>query len=183
MIFRAAPGRGASPSPSIRRSMNRTRHLRTDSRDSPVRAATRVSGATPPSSAQARTTRARSASDCDAVRLRDKASSDARSASDKTSGTSFGLGTSQAYNLRTFQRLRTLEPRLRRYTTGVSTRHILFYPPVSVSGHKYSWSMARDQLIALAERQHVHDLDAPEDQVRTSRVSVVNSRKLKEKNG
>ena len=88
--------------------MNRTRHLRTVSRDSPVRAATRVSGATPPSSAQASTTRARSASDCDAVRLRDKASSDARSASDKTSGTSFGLGTCQAYNLQTFQRLRTL---------------------------------------------------------------------------
>jgi hypothetical protein len=89
--------------------MNRTRHLRTLSRDSPVRAATRVSGATPPSSAQASTTRARSASDCDAVRFRDKASSDARSASDKTSGTSFGLGTRQAYNLQSFQRLRTLD--------------------------------------------------------------------------
>jgi hypothetical protein len=34
--------------------------------------------------------------------LRDKASSDARSASDNTSGTSFGLDTSQAYNLQTF---------------------------------------------------------------------------------
>ena len=54
---------------------------------------------------------------------------------------------------------------------------------VSVSGRKYSWSMARDELIALAERQHVHDLDAPEGQVRTVRVSVVNCRKLKEKNG
>ena len=71
----APRGRGASPRPSIRRSMKRTRHLRTDSRDSPVR-------------------------------LRDKACSDARSASDKTSGTSFGLGTSQACNLQTFQRLR-----------------------------------------------------------------------------
>ena len=90
VIFRAAPGRGASPRPSSRRSMNRTRHLRTDSRDSPVLAATRVSGATPFSSAQASTTRARSASDCDAVRLRDKASSDARSASDRTSGTASG---------------------------------------------------------------------------------------------
>ena len=86
------PGRGASARASIRPSMNRTRHLRTDSRDSPVRAATRVSGATPPSSAHASTTRARSASDCDAVRLRDSASSDARLASDSTSGTSFGLG-------------------------------------------------------------------------------------------
>ncbi len=84
--------------------MNRTRHLRTDSRDSPVRAATRVSGATPPSSAQASTTRARSASDCDAVRLRDKASSDARSASDRTSGISFGLGTCQAYNLQSYSK-------------------------------------------------------------------------------
>ena len=60
--------------------MNRTRHLRTDSRDRPVRAVTLVSGATPPSSAQASTNRAGSASACDAVRLRDKASSDARSA-------------------------------------------------------------------------------------------------------
>ena len=48
VIFRAAPGRGASPRPSSRRSRNRTRHLRTDSRDSPVLAATRVSGATRP---------------------------------------------------------------------------------------------------------------------------------------
>jgi nucleobase:cation symporter-1, NCS1 family len=32
----------------------------------------------------------------------------ARSASDKTSGTSFGLGTRQAYSLQTLQRLRTL---------------------------------------------------------------------------
>jgi hypothetical protein len=38
----------------------------------------------------------------DAVRFRDSASSDARSASDKTSGTSFGLGTCQAYYLQTF---------------------------------------------------------------------------------
>lgn len=45
--------------------MNRTCHLRTDSRDTQVRAATDVSGATPDSSAQARTTRARSASACD----------------------------------------------------------------------------------------------------------------------
>ena len=102
VIVRAAPGRGASARASIRPCMNRTRHLRTDSRDSPVRAATLVNGATPPSSAQASTTRARSASDCDAVRLRDSASSDARSASDKTSGTSFGLGTRQAYNLQAF---------------------------------------------------------------------------------
>ena len=102
VMVRAAPGLGLSARASIRPSMNRTRHLRTDSRDRPVRAATRVSGATPPSSAQASTTRARSASACNAVRLRDKASSDARSASDNTSGTSFGLGTSQAYNLQTF---------------------------------------------------------------------------------
>ena len=108
VILRAAPGRGASARASIRPSMNRTRHLRTDSRDIPVRAATRVSGATPSSSAQASTTRARSASDCDAVRFRDSATSEARSAPDKTSGTSFGLGTSQAYYLQSFLRLRTL---------------------------------------------------------------------------
>ena len=99
MIFRGAPGRAASARASIRPSVNRTRHLRTVSRDTPVRPATRVSGATPDSSAQASTTRARSASDCDAVRFRDSASSNARSASAKTSGTSFGLGTRQAYYL------------------------------------------------------------------------------------
>jgi hypothetical protein len=33
VIFRVARGRGASSRPSSRRSMNRTRHLRTDSRD------------------------------------------------------------------------------------------------------------------------------------------------------
>jgi hypothetical protein len=103
VILRAAPGRGASARAPIRPSANRTRHLRTVSRDTPVRAATLVSGAAPPSSAQASTTRARPASDCDAVRLRDSASSNARSAPDKTSGTSFGLGTRQAYNLQTFQ--------------------------------------------------------------------------------
>jgi hypothetical protein len=78
VILRAAPGRGASPSAPTRPSRNRTRHLRADSRDIPVRSATRVNGATPPSSAQASTTRGRPASDCDAVRLRDKASSDER---------------------------------------------------------------------------------------------------------
>jgi hypothetical protein len=108
VILRAAPGRGRSPRAPIRPSRNRTRHLRTDSRDSPVCSATLVSGIVPPCSAQASTTRARSATDCDALRLRDKASSDARSASDSTRGTSFGLGTSQAYYLRSFQRLRTL---------------------------------------------------------------------------
>jgi hypothetical protein len=50
----------------------------------------------PSSSAQASTTRARSASDYDAVRFRDRASSDAHSASGRTSGTSLGLGTSRA---------------------------------------------------------------------------------------
>ena len=60
VIFRGAPGRAASPSAPIRPSMNRTRQLRTVSRDAPVRLATRVSGATRRSSAQARTTRARS---------------------------------------------------------------------------------------------------------------------------
>lgn len=36
------------------------------------------------------------------VRFRDNASKDARSASDNTSGTSFGLGASRAYNLQSF---------------------------------------------------------------------------------
>jgi hypothetical protein len=79
VIFRGAPGLGASASPSTQPTRNRTRHLRTGSRDTPVRAATAVNGATPPSSAQASTIRARRASDCDTVRLRTSASSDARS--------------------------------------------------------------------------------------------------------
>jgi hypothetical protein len=62
VIFRGAPGRGTSASPPIRPPMNRTRHLRTDSRDTPVRPATAVSGAVRPSSAQAKTIRARNAS-------------------------------------------------------------------------------------------------------------------------
>lgn len=68
-------GSGASASAPIRPSVNRTRHLRMVSRDTPVRPATPVSGATQPSSAQATTTRARSASDCDAVCCRASASS------------------------------------------------------------------------------------------------------------
>jgi hypothetical protein len=95
VIFRGAPGRFASVRPFIRFFMNRTRHLRTDSRDTPVRPATAVSGATPDSSAQASTTRARSASDCDAVRLRTSASRVARSPRVSSSGTSFGLGIAQ----------------------------------------------------------------------------------------
>jgi hypothetical protein len=82
--------------------MNRTRHLRAVSRDTPVREATAVSGATPPSSAQASTMRARSASDCGAVRLRTKASRASRSPSLSTSETSFGLGLRQAYYLQRY---------------------------------------------------------------------------------
>jgi hypothetical protein len=63
VILRATPGRGASAREPIQPSVNRTRHLQTVSRDTPVRDATRVSGATPSSSAQARTIRARSASE------------------------------------------------------------------------------------------------------------------------
>jgi hypothetical protein len=82
--------------------MKRTRHLRTISRDTPVRAATLVSGATPDSSAQASTIRARRASDCDAVRFRASASSDARSPPVSSSGASFGLGMRQAYYLQRY---------------------------------------------------------------------------------
>ena len=92
VIFRGAPGRAASASPPTRPSVNRTRHLRTDSRDTPVRSPTAVSGAVPPSSAQARTIRARNASDWDAVRLRTSDSRASRSPSVSSSGTSFGLG-------------------------------------------------------------------------------------------
>ncbi len=102
VIFRGAPGRGTSARPSSRRSMNRTRHLRTDSRDTPVLAATTVSGTVPDFSAQASTTRARSASDCDAVRLRTSASSDSRSTSESSRGTSFGLGTRKTYSLQSY---------------------------------------------------------------------------------
>ena len=74
VIFRGVPGRDASASPSSRRSANRTRHLRAISRDTPTRAATAVSGTVPDPSTQASTIRARSARDCNAVRLRTSAS-------------------------------------------------------------------------------------------------------------
>jgi nucleoside diphosphate kinase len=61
-----------------------------------------VSGAVPPSSAQASTIRARSASDYDAFRLRASASSEARSASESSSGATFGLGMSQACDLQRY---------------------------------------------------------------------------------
>jgi hypothetical protein len=102
VIFRGDPGLGASARPFSLPSANRTRHLRTISRDTSSLAATAVSSAVPSSSAQASTIRARSASDCDAVRLRTSASSDSRSASESSSGTSFGLGTRQAYNLQLY---------------------------------------------------------------------------------
>jgi hypothetical protein len=76
--------------------------LRTDSRDTPVCPATAVSGATPPSSAQASTIRARRTSDCDAVRLRASASSDSRSVPESSSGASFGLGISRAYSQQSY---------------------------------------------------------------------------------
>ena len=47
VIVRGARALGASIRPFIPPSMNRTRHLRADSRDTPVRSATAVSGATP----------------------------------------------------------------------------------------------------------------------------------------
>ena len=59
-------------------------------RDALVRATTAVSGATPASSAQASTIRARWARDCDAVRLRTSASRASRSPSVTSSGTSVG---------------------------------------------------------------------------------------------
>jgi hypothetical protein len=70
VILRGAPGRGTSASPSIQSAMNRTRHLRTISRDTPSRTETARQGTIPDSSAQASTIRARWARDCDAVRLR-----------------------------------------------------------------------------------------------------------------
>jgi hypothetical protein len=59
VIFRGAPGRGASASPSSRDSWNRDRQVRTISRETPNRPATPVTDAAPDSSAQASTTLAR----------------------------------------------------------------------------------------------------------------------------
>lgn len=56
-------------------------------------------------------------------------------------------------------------------------------PRRSVGGRKYSWCMAPDDLIALAERQRVHALDALEGQVRSSRVLDVHARGPKATNG
>src|SRR6185369_1766194 len=108
VIVRGAPGRAASARPPTPPSVNRTRHLRTISRDTPVRAATAVSGATPDSSAQASTIRARWASDCEAVRLRTSASRASRSPSVNSRGTGFGPGIRQAYYPQRYLRLKTL---------------------------------------------------------------------------
>ena len=75
---------------------NRDRHFDTMSRDTPSSAATPL--IVPPSS-QASITRARSASACEVFRRRDHAVSVKRSSSVRSRGTTFGLGTDQAYQV------------------------------------------------------------------------------------
>ena len=94
LTVRGRPGRGSSVSPSSRDARNRDRHFATVSREIPSSAATAWFDAP---SAQARTIRDRSASDCAVLRLRVHASSARRSSSVSSSEASFGLGTTQAY--------------------------------------------------------------------------------------
>ena len=84
-----APGRGSSPRPSSRDTMNRPRHLRTVSRETPRSAATAVTDAP---SALASTIRDRNASACDVFRRRAHPSRTCRSPALSTSGSNFGLG-------------------------------------------------------------------------------------------
>jgi len=98
LISRGRPGRGSSVSPASLFSRNRDRHFETMSRETPRSAATVLFD---PPAAQARTIRDRSASACAVFRRRDHAVSVRRSSSVRLRGTSFGLGTAQAYNLQT----------------------------------------------------------------------------------
>ena len=100
VILRGAPGRGASARPADPAFDEPDPPLADRLPRHAVRAATAVSGAVPPSSAQASTIRARNASDWDAVRLRDSDSRASRSPSVSSSGTSFGLGTKYCTALR-----------------------------------------------------------------------------------
>jgi hypothetical protein len=98
LISRGRPGRGSSVSPASLFSANRDRHFDTMSRETLRSAATALFD---PPAAQASTIRDRSASACAVLRRRDHASSVRRSPSARLRGTSFGLGTRQAYYLHT----------------------------------------------------------------------------------
>jgi hypothetical protein len=97
LIVRGRPGRGSSVSPSSRSRTNRPRHFDTMSRETPSSPATAV---IVPPSAHARMIRDRSASACAVFRRRTHALSVRRSSAVSERGTSFGLGTAQAYQLR-----------------------------------------------------------------------------------
>jgi hypothetical protein len=94
VTVRGRPGRGSSPSPSSRPSRNRDRHLAVVAREIPSSAATALTEAP---SAQASTIRDRSDSAWAVFRLLTHPSRTRRSSSVSTSGSSFGLGISQAY--------------------------------------------------------------------------------------
>ena len=96
LISLGRPGRGSSVSPASRFSRNRARHFDTMSRETPSSAATQL---IVPPSAQARITRDRSASACEVFRRRAHAVSVKRSSSVRSRGTTFGLGTGQAYQV------------------------------------------------------------------------------------
>ena len=93
---RGRPGRGSSVSPFNRPARNRPRHFDTVSRETSSSPAT---APIVPPSAQARMIRDRRASACAVFRRRDHAASVSLSSSVRTKGTSFGLGTTRAYQL------------------------------------------------------------------------------------
>ena len=98
VIVAAGPGRGSSARPSSRSSRNRDRHFVTVARETPGSAATALIDSP---SAQASTIRDRSASACAVFRRRAQPSSDLPLIIGQHPGASFGLGTSQAYQLKT----------------------------------------------------------------------------------
>ena len=93
---RGRPGRGSSQSPSSRSTKNRRRHFETMSRDTPNSSAT--APIVPPSEHRS-TIRDRVANACAVFRRRSQPARTRRSTSVRTTGSSFGLGTHQAYRL------------------------------------------------------------------------------------
>jgi hypothetical protein len=104
-MTRGRPGRGSSDNPSNRCTTNRDRHFDTVARDTPSWLATSPIVAP---SAHCNTIRDRSANACAVFRRRDQPTSADRSSPDNTTGSSFGLGTAEAYPVTTNYRLTTL---------------------------------------------------------------------------
>lgn len=99
VINRGRPGRGSSDNPSNRPARNLERHFDTVARDTSSRSATPPIEL--PSSAHCNTIRARNANACAVFLRRLHPTNTRRSSSDNTTGSTFGLGTTAVYRVRT----------------------------------------------------------------------------------